>query len=155
MQVDVFDLSRTGKWSNSKINEDMHSWSFNCVYRKMTDVWLNCLWYITILGTIFRCWLIFTNHIYLKYINKLDLASNKLQWLRSRKTNSDETRIIRGIWKTVLHQTARYTLLILKICFQNSWFLLWLEHYQLDLLEKIEPSQIRCRFHYMSEWWKG
>ena len=44
-------------------------------------------WIVCELGTIKLCWLMFTNQIYIIYMNKSDLALNNLQWLICHKTN--------------------------------------------------------------------
>ena len=62
----------------------------------MIDVLLNSEWYIAILGTIQLGWLRFTNHIYLIYMYKLDLALNNLEWLICHKTKPNQTKIVLG-----------------------------------------------------------
>ena len=46
---------------------------------------------LDILGTIQLRWLMLTNHTYLIYMNKLDLALNKLQWFLYHKTKRNHT----------------------------------------------------------------
>ena len=49
-------------------------------------------WIVCELGPILVCWLGLTNHIYLIYINKPDLALNNLQWLICHKTKTNQTK---------------------------------------------------------------
>ena len=65
----------------------------------MTVVQLTCKLYVAVLGTIvckkkacLKCYQqnVFTNHIYLMYMYKEDLALNNLQWLICHKTKPNQ-----------------------------------------------------------------
>ena len=77
-------------------------------------------WIVSELGTIYLCWLMFINHVYLIYMNKPDLALNNLQWLICHETKLNHSILLTPSY---LYRNLVWSSLIEPILLQlYDWF---------------------------------